>query len=315
VRSQTNPSVGFRFGFTGRELDSETGNYYYNSRYYDPLVGRFISEDTVGFGGGDANLYRYVGNSPTNYTDPSGQLIPTAIPVAAPPGAGLIPFLRGLGGAGILLAPPGGGGLLNPLPAGEDDQLFQDRVRRGLIRPQGTQTTPPLNRPKARPQPSTAPSTSPASPPLPNPDCETKTCEKDPELKKYIKCEEISKKTKGILVSYKYNSLEDAKKDLRISRRGKGTNRWWQAAEVVEGGKSPRSTVCKYPNSKEDPEEGALHYNVLTDDGIRNNDRSTSVGSLGRCECCENTTAGPLKRVRFAILNIKDLNGKPIDRF
>ncbi|MEK0192848.1 RHS repeat-associated core domain-containing protein [Microcoleus anatoxicus] len=44
--------MGFRFGFTGRELDGETGNYYYNSRYYDPQVGRFISEDTVGFGGG-----------------------------------------------------------------------------------------------------------------------------------------------------------------------------------------------------------------------------------------------------------------------
>ncbi|MCC3529453.1 MAG: RHS repeat-associated core domain-containing protein [Microcoleus sp. PH2017_22_RUC_O_B] len=74
VRSQTNSSVGFRFGFTGRELDAETGNYYYNSRYYDPQVGRFISEDTVGFAGGDANLYRYVGNSPTNYTDPSGEI-------------------------------------------------------------------------------------------------------------------------------------------------------------------------------------------------------------------------------------------------
>jgi RHS repeat-associated protein len=72
VVSQTNPSVGFRFGFTGRELDAETGNYYYNSRYYDPQVGRFISEDTIGFGGGDANLYRYVGNSSTNAIDPFG---------------------------------------------------------------------------------------------------------------------------------------------------------------------------------------------------------------------------------------------------
>jgi uncharacterized protein RhaS with RHS repeats len=33
---------------------------------------RFISEDPVGFSGGDANLYGYVGNNPTNYTDPSG---------------------------------------------------------------------------------------------------------------------------------------------------------------------------------------------------------------------------------------------------
>ena len=39
---------------------------------YDPTVGRFISEDPIAFEGGDANLYRYVGNSPTNFTDPLG---------------------------------------------------------------------------------------------------------------------------------------------------------------------------------------------------------------------------------------------------
>lgn len=39
---------------------------------YDPTVGRFITEDPIGFDGGDANTYRYVGNSPTNATDPSG---------------------------------------------------------------------------------------------------------------------------------------------------------------------------------------------------------------------------------------------------
>lgn len=39
---------------------------------YDPTIGRFISEDPIAFEGGDANLYRYVGNSSTNYADPSG---------------------------------------------------------------------------------------------------------------------------------------------------------------------------------------------------------------------------------------------------
>ncbi len=39
---------------------------------YDPTIGRWISEDPIGFAGGDPNLYRYVGNSPTNATDPSG---------------------------------------------------------------------------------------------------------------------------------------------------------------------------------------------------------------------------------------------------
>ena len=42
------------------------------NRWYDPEVGRWISEDPIGFAAGDANLYRYVGNSPTNYTDPDG---------------------------------------------------------------------------------------------------------------------------------------------------------------------------------------------------------------------------------------------------
>ena len=40
--------------------------------HYDPETGTFISEDPIGFGGGDANLYRYVGNNPVNYSDPYG---------------------------------------------------------------------------------------------------------------------------------------------------------------------------------------------------------------------------------------------------
>lgn len=39
---------------------------------YNPTIGRWISEDPIGFQAADPNLYRYVGNSPTNYTDPSG---------------------------------------------------------------------------------------------------------------------------------------------------------------------------------------------------------------------------------------------------
>jgi hypothetical protein len=39
---------------------------------YDPYTGRFMQEDPTGFDAGDVNLYRYVGNDPTNATDPSG---------------------------------------------------------------------------------------------------------------------------------------------------------------------------------------------------------------------------------------------------
>jgi RHS repeat-associated protein len=67
--------VEFRYGYTGRELDRETGLYYYRARYYEPTTGRFISEDPMGFGAGDTNLYRYVGNNATNFTDPTGMTI------------------------------------------------------------------------------------------------------------------------------------------------------------------------------------------------------------------------------------------------
>lgn len=63
----TNP-----FRYTGREFDPETGIYQYRMRYYDPSVGRFLSEDPVGFNGGDYNLFAYVLNSPTGLVDPLG---------------------------------------------------------------------------------------------------------------------------------------------------------------------------------------------------------------------------------------------------
>jgi RHS repeat-associated protein len=61
ITLETHPELNFRFGYTGRELDSETGLYNYRSRFYDPAVGQFINEDTIGFAGGDANLQRLAG--------------------------------------------------------------------------------------------------------------------------------------------------------------------------------------------------------------------------------------------------------------
>jgi RHS repeat-associated protein len=58
--------------YTGRENDG-TGLYYYRSRYYSPGLQRFISEDRIGFRGGDFNLYAYVRNSPLNFRDPLGK--------------------------------------------------------------------------------------------------------------------------------------------------------------------------------------------------------------------------------------------------
>jgi RHS repeat-associated protein len=73
---QTNPLVAFRYGYTGREFDAESGLYFYRARYYDPGIGRFISVDPMSFEAGDTNLYRYVFNSPTQWTDPSGKILP-----------------------------------------------------------------------------------------------------------------------------------------------------------------------------------------------------------------------------------------------
>lgn len=62
------------YQFTGWEHDG-TGLLYHRARYYSPVIQRFLSEDSIGFAGGDANLYAYVFNSPTNFTDPSGLFV------------------------------------------------------------------------------------------------------------------------------------------------------------------------------------------------------------------------------------------------
>ena len=69
------PELFYVTRYAGREFDFETGLQYNRARYYNPTGSRWMSEDPMGFGAGDANLYRYVGNSPSNATDPSGEII------------------------------------------------------------------------------------------------------------------------------------------------------------------------------------------------------------------------------------------------
>jgi RHS repeat-associated protein len=70
--SQSNASKQPYHGFAGRDIEPVGGLTYNRNRYYSPQTGRFISQDPIGFNAGDENLYRYVANSPTNATDPSG---------------------------------------------------------------------------------------------------------------------------------------------------------------------------------------------------------------------------------------------------
>jgi RHS repeat-associated protein len=72
LTSQTNSAVDCLFGYTGLPFDKASGTYRSATRPYDPTTGQWLEEDWIGFKGGDTNLYRYCGNSPTNATDPSG---------------------------------------------------------------------------------------------------------------------------------------------------------------------------------------------------------------------------------------------------
>jgi RHS repeat-associated protein len=81
VLSESNSANGDKFKFDGMQYDDALGIYYVNARWYDPASGKFISLDPLKFHAGDTNLYRYVQNSPTSMTDPTGR-IAFAIPVA-----------------------------------------------------------------------------------------------------------------------------------------------------------------------------------------------------------------------------------------
>jgi RHS repeat-associated protein len=87
------------FRYTGREFDSETSLNFYRARYYDQNVGRFISEDPIGFGSG-THFYKYARNNPVLLDDPFGLWTTTGY--GPQPGASSI-VCDGLGGILVVI--------------------------------------------------------------------------------------------------------------------------------------------------------------------------------------------------------------------
>jgi RHS repeat-associated protein len=60
-------------GYTGHLNDTDLGLTYMQARYYDPVIGRFYSNDPIGFRDIHSfNRYTYANNNPYKYTDPTG---------------------------------------------------------------------------------------------------------------------------------------------------------------------------------------------------------------------------------------------------
>lgn len=65
---------GLFFGEGADLLTVEGSNLPFGNRWMDPTIGKWISEDPIGFEGGDPNLTRYCGNDAISSTDPTGLL-------------------------------------------------------------------------------------------------------------------------------------------------------------------------------------------------------------------------------------------------
>ena len=77
ISNEPNNSAAINpFRYRGYYYDTESGFYYLQSRYYDPVIKRFINADSfasTGTGFLGYNMYAYCNNNPVNYADPSGR--------------------------------------------------------------------------------------------------------------------------------------------------------------------------------------------------------------------------------------------------
>jgi len=69
---QRRTSFGTPYKFNAKELDCESGYYYYSARYYDPRMARFLSVDPLAGEMPEWGSYTYTFNNPLKYIDPTG---------------------------------------------------------------------------------------------------------------------------------------------------------------------------------------------------------------------------------------------------
>ena len=64
-------AIGNRYLWQGREYSWKSGLYYFRTRWYDPIAGRWLSNDPIGINGG-LNQYQAFLSNPVNFRDPNG---------------------------------------------------------------------------------------------------------------------------------------------------------------------------------------------------------------------------------------------------
>lgn len=116
------------------------------ARYYDPEVGRFLSEDPIGFEGGDVNVYNYTSGNPVNWVDPEGLVEVSPGHYDSPFGSGPGGYLGGGGGGGF------GGGrgrscspTIDTRTGSEVGRFVVDPQGNIMIEPKGGRTVPGPN--------------------------------------------------------------------------------------------------------------------------------------------------------------------------
>ncbi len=179
-----------KLGYIGQRTDSETGLTYLHARYYDPMLGVFLSPDPAG---ADRNTYRYARGNPANFSDPTGLDCTYSGPINC---TDEVTVYAGGDTSGY--------DQIEGLGDGADDRRSKDQEQRereaekGLcIQADGTMGQCSGDIPARAPTPAATPSPTPASTPAPNPASTPKPLNKADALARdaLIKVNPVSQKT------------------------------------------------------------------------------------------------------------------------